>query len=512
MNIKAMQKRLRDFAAARDWESFHSPKNLAMALMVESAELLELFQWLTTAQSHTLTQAPEDREKVSDEIADVLLYLLQIADKTGIDIEEAVEKKLIKNAHKHPAKHPQADPPGPKVHLLVDWENVKPDAAALKQLVPEGTDVWLFHPPAQRMDVEQHKKVYGSNSVTLVERTGSGKNALDFQLSYYAGYLMARQPGARFVVVSNDKGYEPMLEHARKLEFQAMRAEYYKPAKKVVPVESKPAEPLKTKPLKLKTVASRPAELTPPLPAAEPTSARIAFRVKNRLSWLPVDQRPATWTALLLLAQSLIVESVADKSDLAEKACKVLQLYGTVMRDVDNGNVKYQGIEATMSSAALVPELAKPVSASLVSPVSTTQTAHKKTRKEQPAVKPTLKTEAGVGAKANKEKRTQPAAKSQFKVAVQTGAKPKQAVSHIAKKVEASLKKMSPNLPSQREGLMKVIATHFNPSTAQDMTPQQVCVVLQARQVVKISPQGVVLYFGAAKSIKPQSSAVPQQA
>ena len=106
MNIKAMQKRLRDFAAAREWQSFHSPKNLAMALMVESAELLELFQWLTTEQSHTLTQEPADREKVSDEIADVFLYLLQIADRTGIDLEEAVEKKLIKNAQKHPAKLP----------------------------------------------------------------------------------------------------------------------------------------------------------------------------------------------------------------------------------------------------------------------------------------------------------------------------------------------------------------------------------------------------------------------
>lgn len=92
----------------------------------------------------------------------------------------------------------------------MDCENVKPDADALKQLVPEGTDVWLFHAAAQRMDAQQHKKTYGSNSVTLVERTGSGKNALDFQLSYYAGYLMARQPDARFVVASNDKGYEPM--------------------------------------------------------------------------------------------------------------------------------------------------------------------------------------------------------------------------------------------------------------------------------------------------------------
>lgn len=112
MNIKAMQKRLRDFAAAREWQSFHSPKNLAMALMVESAELLELFQWLTTEQSHTLTQGAEDREKMADEIADVMLYLLQIADRCGIDLDEAVEKKLIKNAQKYPAKLPELPPAG----------------------------------------------------------------------------------------------------------------------------------------------------------------------------------------------------------------------------------------------------------------------------------------------------------------------------------------------------------------------------------------------------------------
>ena len=104
MDVKALQARLRAFAAERDWPPFHSPKNLAMALMVEAAELLELFQWLTTAQSHTFTQDPHDKERVGDEMADVLLYLLQLADHTGVDLNEAVECKLRKNAIKHPAK------------------------------------------------------------------------------------------------------------------------------------------------------------------------------------------------------------------------------------------------------------------------------------------------------------------------------------------------------------------------------------------------------------------------
>jgi NTP pyrophosphatase (non-canonical NTP hydrolase) len=106
MDVKDLQRRLREFAAARDWQRYHSPKNLAMALTVEAAELLELFQWLTTAESHTLTQDAADKERVGDELADVLLYLLQLADHTGVDLEAAVEHKLRKNAVKHPAKHP----------------------------------------------------------------------------------------------------------------------------------------------------------------------------------------------------------------------------------------------------------------------------------------------------------------------------------------------------------------------------------------------------------------------
>ena len=99
------------------------------------------------------------------------------------------------------------------MHLLVDWENVQPKGDELKTLVPEGTDVWLFHGPHQPVD---HGASAGLRveQVTLVPRTGAGRNALDFQLVYYVGYISARQPEGRFVVVSNDQGYEPMLEHA----------------------------------------------------------------------------------------------------------------------------------------------------------------------------------------------------------------------------------------------------------------------------------------------------------
>ena len=89
------------FARARDWPRFHSPKNLASALIVEAAELLEPFQWLTEEESRQLPA--ERRQAVAEECADVLLYLVQLADQTGIDVEQAVERKLAKNSLKHPA-------------------------------------------------------------------------------------------------------------------------------------------------------------------------------------------------------------------------------------------------------------------------------------------------------------------------------------------------------------------------------------------------------------------------
>jgi len=100
MDLAALQKRLQTFADERDWNRFHSPKNLAMALSVEAAELVEIFQWLTEAESSSLDSA--QRQALADEIADVQIYLLRIAHITGVDIESAVENKLEKNARKYP--------------------------------------------------------------------------------------------------------------------------------------------------------------------------------------------------------------------------------------------------------------------------------------------------------------------------------------------------------------------------------------------------------------------------
>jgi len=92
--------RIREFARQRDWEKFHSPKNLAMALSVEVAEITEHFQWLTEDQSCTLD--PEKRALIKEEIGDVAIYLWSLADKLGIDPLEAATEKLEINKKKYP--------------------------------------------------------------------------------------------------------------------------------------------------------------------------------------------------------------------------------------------------------------------------------------------------------------------------------------------------------------------------------------------------------------------------
>ena len=100
MNLSELAQELRTFARERDWEKFHSPKNLSMALSVEVAELVEHFQWLTEEQSKSLDD--DVLSEISEEIADIQIYLARLADQLGIDIEDAVAKKLKINAKKYP--------------------------------------------------------------------------------------------------------------------------------------------------------------------------------------------------------------------------------------------------------------------------------------------------------------------------------------------------------------------------------------------------------------------------
>lgn len=118
MNLSELQAELRHFADERDWQPFHTPKNLSTALMVEAAELAEIFQWMTPDESRLAHRDAGAKERIGEEVADVLLYLLQVADHSEIDLVQAVRSKLARNALKYPAKKVVA-------------KSAKPDAGAL---------------------------------------------------------------------------------------------------------------------------------------------------------------------------------------------------------------------------------------------------------------------------------------------------------------------------------------------------------------------------------------------
>lgn len=101
-DLERLRDALRAFAAERDWTRFQSPKNLAMALAAEAGELLEVFQWLTEAQSRDLP--PAAKAAAADEIADVLIYLVRLADRLGVDPVAAADRKMLANAVRYPPK------------------------------------------------------------------------------------------------------------------------------------------------------------------------------------------------------------------------------------------------------------------------------------------------------------------------------------------------------------------------------------------------------------------------
>jgi len=302
LDLKALQTTLREFAAEREWQPFHTPKNLAMALMVEAAELAEIFQWMTPEQSQAARGDLVLQEQVADEVADVLLYLVQIADYTGIDLKRAVGRKLVKNSKKHPPLRPGL--PGFRVgtgaagdtetHVLVDWENVQPKDADIRSLVPDVTDIWLFHGPNQKGVAAKHAS-FGEKA-TPVKIARSGKNALDFHLSFYMGYIAARHPDARFVVVSNDKGYATMLEHAAELGLSARQVGFGKSgavveaasassaAKKAAPAAKVAAKKVPTKPAAKKAVAKLPSSPVAKAQAKKVPAAKKAAATKKTAS------------------------------------------------------------------------------------------------------------------------------------------------------------------------------------------------------------------------------------
>ena len=100
--ISELKTRVLAFVRERDWEQFHTPKNLSMALAAESGELMEHFLWATPEQSRAIALEPAKRSKIADELADVVIYALEFANMTGLDLSAAIEAKMASNAKKYP--------------------------------------------------------------------------------------------------------------------------------------------------------------------------------------------------------------------------------------------------------------------------------------------------------------------------------------------------------------------------------------------------------------------------
>lgn len=241
--------------------------------------------------------------------------LLHVADQTAINLHAG---------------------PGARTHVLVDWENVQPNEAECRALVPDATDVWLFHGPNQK-NVGRHYGSFGDR-VTEVRIAKTGKNALDFHLSFYVGYLASKHPDAHLVVLSNDKGYGPMLDHAKVLGFVASqsgvgavkvtRAARKAPAKKTgakpAPAARKAPAPAPAKKAAAKKIPAKkaPAKKTanrkaPAPPAAKANSSNKSFdQVLAILEKSPAASRPRKQARLLgYLASRLGADADAVKAE-----------------------------------------------------------------------------------------------------------------------------------------------------------------------------------------------------
>jgi dCTP diphosphatase len=103
MDIPKIQTRLKEFALERDWDQYHSPKNLSMALSVEASELMEIFQWIGAEESRKVVDHPDKLGEVEAEIADICIYAIRLAGVIGIDLETAIDQKIDQNIEKYPA-------------------------------------------------------------------------------------------------------------------------------------------------------------------------------------------------------------------------------------------------------------------------------------------------------------------------------------------------------------------------------------------------------------------------
>lgn len=386
MDITDLQDRLRAFAAERGWEPFHTPKNLATALGVEVAELAEVFQWLTPEQSQAIAGDALLAQRVADEAADVLLYLVQLCDHTGVDLDDAVEHKLARNASRHPPPHPGRPAaartrPQQQVHALVDWENVQPREDELRDAIANVTHVWLFHGPQQR-HVDASYGSFGER-VTPVCIARTGKNALDFHLTFYIGYIAARHPDAAFVVVSNDQGYAPMIEHAVQLGFD-VRLEGFsrstaparRGSRKTAAARTGAAGKAAAKNTRSRGGAKAVPETAAAAPAPGKRSRRGAATSKSGSGAATSPAQPDAGTASPVAKKA--AKTTSKKAAKVAKAAETSRQADAAATPAAGKPTRKRGRTATLEAAAPAAEAAAPAPATATATASRGRAAKKK--------------------------------------------------------------------------------------------------------------------------------------
>jgi hypothetical protein len=279
MDIADLQAVLRQRAGERSGHLAEAPKDAATSLMLDAARLVEIYQQVTAEQSRGAHNDPPTRQRVGIVLARALLQILRLADETATDLRHAAQEELLRSVldKQTPSKEELERPSpasGPTTHVLLDYENVQPSEDELRTLVPEATSVWVFHGPHQK-NIEQRFASYG-DGMTAVPISKTGKNALDFHLSFYMGYIASRNQAASIVVVANDTGYQPMLEHAKAMGFAVRQHGHMRTA----PAPLRPAQPAAAAPgvLTKKAASKKSVAKNAPAEKAPPVAKRVAAK------------------------------------------------------------------------------------------------------------------------------------------------------------------------------------------------------------------------------------------
>jgi hypothetical protein len=271
-------------ANAKSAATVPDPRDTAISLMMQAGRIAEIFQGKAAPRTGAARGAAARREQLlATRIAELLESLVALIRPGSGGNTDAVQLATALQVQAGSETNLSGLLTGKTTtHVLVDWENVQPKDTDIVALVPDVTHVWLFHGPNQTR-VTAHQKLFGDRA-TAVPISRTGKNALDFHLSFYLGYLAARHEHARFVVLSNDKGYEPMIEHSIILGMAVSRVGFGAARKSVATKSTRTAraKPSDSGAEPSSGAAKKTARKAAPAKAATPTTTAAKATTKAR--------------------------------------------------------------------------------------------------------------------------------------------------------------------------------------------------------------------------------------